>query len=318
MKRYFQKIILVSLLFAGCFLDASTNFLTLENDAIVGKDNHYTNGLFYVWMSDNDTSFPDLLKFTRLEQKNIAFSITHGIFTPKDKQRSTVNLDDLPYAGYLDFSFLFYKSSKNVFNELGVNLGLVGPSAQAGSLQKWFHGVIGHEKPKGWDTQLKDHFLSGISYNIGYKTDSKKIGNISFDTTVNARGDYGNFYSGITTGATFRFSSTPLKSFSVTGNFIGANEALALNYKERKNFNWAFSLGVYYNKFYKYYLVDEAIDEGYHLESIDYMVGEKVSLDMFYKGYKISFYLKSVDIYSEDTPSFENEKTGGISVIWKF
>ena len=109
-----------------------------------------------------------------------------------------------------------------------------------------------------------------------------------------------------------------MKSFSVAENFIGANESLLLNFQERKKFQWALSFGAYYNKFYKYYLVDEAIDEGYHLKKIDYMIGEKISLDIFYKGYKATFYLKSVDIYRDGLPSYSNEKTGGISVTWKF
>ncbi len=316
MKKYLKIKILLLLLYSLVYAD--TTSLTLENDAIVGKDNHYTNGMYYVWMSENNTTFPDILKFLDLEQKNIAFSISHGIFTPKDKQRSTRNLNDLPYAGYLDFNFLFYKSSQNIFHELGLNFGLVGPSTLADSMQKEFHSLIGHEKPKGWDTQLKDHFLSGISYNLGYKTTPLKVKNLNFDTTINIKGDYGNFYTGIITGATIRLSSMPLKSFSVAGDFIGANESLFLNYKERKNFGWALSFGIYYNKFYKYYLIDEAIDEGYHLNKLDYMLGGKISFDIFYKGYKTSFYLKSVDIFKDTLSSSSNEKTGGISIVWKF
>ncbi len=313
----FDRFVLF-LLFFTSFLYSESSLLTLENDAIVGKDNHYTNGLFYVWMSDKNSSLPDILPFLNMKQKNIAFSISHAIFTPKDKQRSDRNLNDLPYAGYLDFNFLYYKSSNSFFNELGINLGLVGPSTQAGSLQKWFHGVIGHEKPKGWDTQLKDHFISGFSYNIGYKTTPVYVKNMSFDTTVNLRGDYGNFYSGFIAGASMRLSSMPLKSFSVAGDFIGANESILLNYKAKERLNWAFLISAYYNKFYKYYLVDEAIDEGYHLKKIDHMIGTKVSFDIYYKGYKTSFYLKSVNIYRDETSSSTNEKTGGISVVWKF
>jgi len=315
--KSFGKFILLSLFF-NSFLYSSSSLLTLENDAIVGKDNHYTNGLFYTWMSDNNTTFPDILPFLNMKQKNIAFSISHAIFTPKNKQRSDRNLNDLPYAGYLDFNFLYYKSSANFFNELGVNLGLIGPSTKADNLQKWFHSVLGQGKPKGWDTQLKDHFLSGISYNIGYKTTPINVNSLSFDTTVNLRGDYGNFYSGFVTGASMRLSSIPLKSFGVAGNFIGANESLLLNYKEKTKLNWAFSISAYYNKFYKYYLADKAIDEGYNLRKIDFMLGAKASFDIYYKGYKTSFYLKSVDIFRDSTSSHTNEKTGGISVVWNF
>jgi len=233
-----MKLSVVSLVFTiflSPFLHAANSMLTLENDAIVGKDNHYTNGLYYVWMSDDNSTFPDILKFLNLKQKNIAFSISHAIFTPKDKQRKTRNLNDLPYAGYLDFNFLFYKSSSNYFNEVGLNLGLVGPSARAGDLQKWFHDLIGHEKPKAWNTELKDNFLGGISCNIGFKTAPIKLRDLNLDTTLNAKGDIGNFYSGFLLGATVRLSGIPLRSYAIASNFIGANEALLLNYKKQNS-----------------------------------------------------------------------------------
>ncbi len=48
------------------------------------------------------------------------------------------------------------------------------------------------------------------------------------------------------------------------------------------------------------------------------MLGAKISLDIFYENYKTSFYLKSVDIFRDDTKSSNNEKTGGISITWSF
>ncbi len=311
------KIKLTALLLST-FVYADTSSLILENDAIVGKDNHYTNGLYYTWMGDKNRTFPDILPFLDMEQKNVAFSISHAIFTPKNKKISTRDLNDLPYAGYLNFNFLFYKSSPNFFHEIGVNAGLVGPSTGAETLQKNFHGLIGHDKPKGWDNQLKDHFISGISYQLGYKTTPMKIKNLNLDFTTNIKGDYGNFYRGVLVGGTARLSSFPLTNFSTAGTFIGANESLLLNYKTIKEFNWAFSLGVYYNKFYKYYLVDEAIDEGYNLGSIDYMRGAKIALDLYYDSYAVSFYLKSVRIHQDGYSGSHGEETGGISIVFKF
>ncbi len=313
MKTKFIIILLLS-----TFAYAGTSSFTLENDAIVGKDNHYTNGIYYTWMSDNNTTFPDILPFLNMKQKNVAFSISHAIFTPKNKKISTRDLNDLPYAGYLDFNFLFYKSSANFFNEIGINAGLVGPSTGADSLQKNFHALIGHDKPKGWDNQLKDHFISGISYQLGYKTTPVKIKNLNLDFTTNIKGDYGNFYQGVLIGGTVRLSSFPFANFLTAGTFIGANEALLLNYKSTKKFNWAFSLGVYYNKFYKYYLIDKAIDEGYNLHSINYMQGAKLALDLYYDDYAVSFYLKSVKMVKDGISNSHNEETGGISIVFKF
>lgn len=296
---------------------ADTTSFVLENDAIIGQDHHYTNGIYYTWMSENNATFPDLLSFIDLEQKNIAFSISHAIFTPENKNNTSRDLNDLPYAGYVDLNFLTYKSSANFFHEVGVNVGMIGPSAQADVLQKNFHSLIGHDKPKGWDNQLDNEFIYGISYNIGYKTDPLPMKDLSLDFTTNLKADLGNFYTGALIGASARLSSFPMHSFATMANFISPNESLMLNYEAKKSFNWALSLGIFYNEFNKYYLIDEAISEGYNLQKLDYMVGEKLSLDFFYDSFKISLYVKSIDIEHKNASS-NNEKTGGVSLVWKW
>lgn len=299
-------------------LYADTSLLVLENDAIVGKDNHYTNGVYYTWMSDDNIDYPDILPFINLEKKNVAFSISHAIFTPENKKISTKDLNDLPYAGYLDLNLLSYKSSQNFFNEIGLNIGMVGPFTQADTLQKGFHTLINHDKPKGWDNQLSDELLYGISYHIGYKTNPIDIINLNLDFTTNAKVNIGNFYTGALVGATIRLSDIPLRSFSTIGNFIGANESQLLNYQEKKDFHWALSLSAFYNKFYKFYLIDTARDEGYHISKYNNMLGAKISLDIYYNSFKTSFYLKSINIKTKDTVSSNDECTGGISVLWKW
>lgn len=306
------------ILLISSLIYADTSLLILENDAIVGKDNHYTNGVYYTWMSDDNINFPDILSFIDLEQKNIAFSISHAIFTPEDKKISTKDLNDLPYAGYLGLNFLSYKSSDNFFHEVGLNIGMVGPSTKADTLQKEFHALIGHDKPNGWDNQLDDAFMFGISYHIGYKTDPINIVNFNLDLTTNAKVDLGNFYTGGLIGATLRLSSYPLKSFATIGNFIGIPESSLLNYEARKNLNWALSFGFFYNKFYKFYLVDEAIKEGYNISKYDNMLGAKVSFDIYYNSFTTSFYLKSIDVNTKDATSSKNECTGGIGLVWKW
>ncbi len=257
MKKYIIALI-------STFLYADTTSIVVENDALIGKDNHYTNGFYYTWMSENNSNYIDMLPFIDLPQKNVAFSLSHAVFTPKNKDLRAKDLNDLPYAGYLDFNFLAYKSSPNYFHELGINIGIVGDAAQADWFQKRFHDSIGHDKPNGWDNQLSNHFIYGISYKIGYKTDPVDIYDLKLDLTTNLEGDIGNFYSGALVGAALRLSSISLDSFNTAGKFIGTNESLLLNYKEIEKFNYSLSFGLFYNKFNRYYLVDKAIDEGYN------------------------------------------------------
>lgn len=299
------------------FAYADTMSLVLENDALVGKDQHYTNGMYYTWMSEKDTSFPDLLPFIDLAQKNVAFSLSHAIFTPEDKKRDTRNLDDLPYAGYMGVNLLAYKSSEHFFHEAGVNVGMVGPSTHAEDLQKGFHSLIGHSKPKGWEYQLDDEFMYGVSYQVGYKTTPLSLSDVYLDFTTHVRGDAGRFYTGGLLGGTLRLSSTPMKSFATIGNYIGGDESILLNYEAKKSFEWALSLGAFYNAVERYYLIDEAIDQGYRLKKMDNLMGEKLSLDLFYDEMQLSFYLKSVDIDYKGGRS-SNEKTGGMNLVWKW
>ena len=50
---------------------------------------------------------------------------------------------------------------------------------------------------------------------------------------------------------------------------------------------------------------------------MDALVGEKLSLDLFYDEMQLSFYLKSVDKDYKGGRS-SNEKTGGMNLVWKW
>jgi hypothetical protein len=296
-------------------LFAGTHAFLWENDAVVGRDQHYTNGMYYTWMSDANQSVVDVLPFIDLPQKNMAFSISHAIFTPKDKDTAAKIVDDLPYAGYMSANVLAYKSSENFFHEVGLNIGMVGPSAHADDLHKGFHTLIGHDKAQGWDNQLEDRFLYGASYQFGAKSDSFPLNQWYLDIGANLRGDAGNFYTGVLVGGTIRLSSTALHSFVAATPFIGGNESSLLNETFPKAFQWALAYTLSYNGFDRYYIVDEAQKQGYHVSSIESSLGQRISIDFYYKRLKTSFYLKSARIERGDDTSHD-ETTGGLQIVW--
>ncbi|MEA3289380.1 MAG: DUF2219 family protein [Campylobacterota bacterium] len=146
MKKLMLRISL--LLFNISYLYSDTHLFTMDNDAFASKDDsHYTNGLFYTWMGDDNNTID--FNFMNKLQTNNAISFTHLIFTPKDKRQTTPILDDLPYAGYVKLNFLLYKSSQKYFHEFGINIGAVGPMVKAKEVQSEFHALIGHSKPDG-------------------------------------------------------------------------------------------------------------------------------------------------------------------------
>jgi hypothetical protein len=299
------------------FAYSDTNMVTMDNDAFAGNgDGQYTGGLFYTWMSDSNNSVN--FNFMNHLKTNNGISFEHLIFTPNNKRSETPVLNDIPYAGYAKLNFLLYKSSQNHFHEFGFNLGMVGPITRAKELQSEFHTLIGHSKPDGWDTQLQNQATVGIAYNYAQKTTPINIYKLQFDWTNNARFDIGNFYSGALVATTVRIGSKFPNTFPTTGNFIDGDESSLINFHATKEFNWAISLGFFANRVNNYYIIDEAIKQGYDLSKITYFTGEQVAYDVFYNNLQYTFKIKSIYAHNNKLISGAKKQWGGITVIWKF
>lgn len=314
-QTFIKKLILIGLI-STTYLFAETQSFTVENDALASHDDgYYTNGLFYTYI--DEIEHPSYLNFMKDLKTDGAISFTHLMFTPENKKQTTAQFNEIPYAGYAKLNFLLYKSSKNYFHEFGFNIGLVGPSTLAEEFQSNFHSLIGQDKAKGWDTQLKDQFTSGISYQFAYKTDSFNIGNINIDWTNNIRIDAGNFYSGILASSTIRIGSIAYDSFATTGNFTVTDENHLINSQYPKDFNWSISFGLFANQIENYYIIDEARDLGYNLEKLDYISGEQVNYTIYYDEIQYTFTIKSVYL-NDHLFTSANKQWGGLTISWKF
>ncbi len=156
--------------------------LTIENDTWTGSDNNYTNGIGISWASaDLDTY--DIQSFVRkwtrfwgflpfVEESGYktyaAWSIAQEMHTPDDITDPHPPKDDQPYAGLLYVDSLLYAKKGRWAHAWELKLGIVGPSSQADETQKWFHNVIGEDKPRGWDTQMPDEPIINLGYTVGY------------------------------------------------------------------------------------------------------------------------------------------------------
>jgi len=319
LKKNIYTIVVLFLLFGSSSIYADTYAFTFDDDgfANTAQDSRYTGGLFFTWMSENNDTLYDLPVMENLKT-NSAISLTSLIFTPKNKRSKIPIYNDMPYAGYAKLNFLLYKSSSTYFHEFGINVGIVGPSAKAKQLQSEFHHLIGHSKPDGWDTQLRDHPTIGLSYNFAVKSFKKEIKGFKFDWTNNIRADAGNFYSGALVATSFRVGSRFYDTFTTTGNFIGGYESDLLNFDASKNFNWDITFGLFANKVFNYYIVDRARDIGYDIPDIGYITGEEITYSLYYKKVQYSFKLKSVYLHNNKFLSKASKQWGGITVKWKF
>jgi len=307
-----KKILVLYAMLCSLMYGDTVSF-TLENDFFGSKeDNHYTNGVFLVYMGDADKS--DRFDFFLNDlQTNTALSFTHQMFTPIDKEATEPIWDDLPYAGYAKFNFLLYKSTSNYFHEFGINFGAVGPVTKAEEIQSFFHKVVGDGKFKGWDNQLGNHVVGGISYQFAYKTDPYDWKGYALDAIGNIRGEVGNFYTGALTSATVRVSSFAQKSFITAGSFMVTDESDLLNIDSVKGFNWDFSAGVFANVTHSYYIVDEGIDLGYQIKPMDYTVGWQIALNLMYDSFRYTYKLKSAHVNDQ-----RHKRWGGMTISWYF
>jgi len=301
--------------FLSVSLYSDTVSFTFENDVFGSmEDNHYTNGAFLVWMRDTEEEsvFNSVLSDM---QTNTAISLTHLMFTPIDKEIIEAQWDDLPYAGYAKMNFLLYKSSKNYFHEFAINIAAVGPMIKAQEMQDFFHKVIGDGKFKGWDNQLGDQWMAGVSYQFAYKTDALDLNwkGVKFDNISNMRAEAGNFYTGALMSTTVRISSFAQKSFITAGSFTVTDESDLLHVDKVQGFQWDFSAGIFVNGVYNYYIVDESIAEGYTIEPMSSTVGWQLALDLMYDNFRYTYKLKSSHVNDQ-----QHKRWGGMTLSWSF
>src|SRR5260221_560997 len=88
-----------------------------------------------------------------------------SLFPPKNLRLKPPDPRDRPYAGwaYLGASLL-QESGGRMLENLEIDLGVVGPLALGGPVQRTWHRIIGDVKPEGWGYQLHNEPGTMISY----------------------------------------------------------------------------------------------------------------------------------------------------------
>lgn len=158
------------------FAHADNNVITVkhENDGLVSSDDgHFTSGFEANWAFKPSpeswtqrlaTSLPNSLIG---QADTVAFRLVHQIYTPDDIRRSELIEDDRPYAGLVYGGLSLYEDipmgSWQQATDLHVDIGLVGPSSLADSVQREVHRITNSDRPNGWDNQLGDEPLLNVT-----------------------------------------------------------------------------------------------------------------------------------------------------------
>lgn len=195
--------------------------LYMENDAIVGDDDQYTNGLKLTWSRYGLTELPEHAWLHRwlypvvrklgfddpdVSEFALTASIGQSIYTPRDIESPELVRDDRPYAGITYGEIGFHKRFPRRMDTLGICVGIVGPHSYAEEVQSFAHDLLNSREPNGWDNQLEDEPVINLIYDRKYKLFAKGVGEgLGGDVIVNGGGTLGNAMTNANMGISGRF-----------------------------------------------------------------------------------------------------------------
>jgi len=175
--------------------------LTWENDAIVNRDKHYTQGAKIAYLSSDDSlpnwadhlsrHLPALGLSTQAQKFGLA--VGQEIYTPGNLQAANLITNDRPYAGWLYASVALQRRGLSpaalpVTETFRLDLGVIGPESLAEATQKQWHGV----PPKGWVNQLKTEPGLALRYQRDYLFSAKWKNGWGYDIIPGFGGSAGN------------------------------------------------------------------------------------------------------------------------------
>ena len=172
LNKFSILILITTSLFAGQF-----DFY-LENDSRLIKpldpeDRHYTNGARVVYSGEE--FLPDFISENLGDwcfgeegsKRNDSWFIGHHIYTPEYVGDPTLRpFNEMKYAGWLYGGFAMQRTTGNKLEYTEVNLGVIGPSAEAEEVQEWFHELVDTTDPIGWDGQQANYLAVNMTYKI--------------------------------------------------------------------------------------------------------------------------------------------------------
>jgi hypothetical protein len=130
------------------------------------------------------------------------------MYTPADITKSTLTLNDRPWAGFLYVSMGMATLTDNHTDEVEATVGVVGPASMAEVTQKFIHQILpNNDEPKGWSHQLKNEPGLMLAWQRGWPMLAKRrINNTLLSFDPYAGGTIGNIRTYGDMGFTIRLS----------------------------------------------------------------------------------------------------------------
>jgi hypothetical protein len=213
--------------------------LVIENDAAIGADQDYTNGVGLIYSVPEGTCAPldgvatalnDVLDVGLFDaipglglsgvepQGHLTMGLAHQIYTPSDLSRPDPDPADRPYAAWAYYSVAYIRERREDKPVLGregagarsalsitqLDIGAVGPMVQGEWLQRGFHDLINAEvDPQGWSHQIDNEPGVVIRHErmIASRWDT---GPLDLELSWNVGASVGNVMTDVGTGVGFR------------------------------------------------------------------------------------------------------------------
>jgi lipid A 3-O-deacylase len=213
--------------------------LTLENDTFTQSDNNYTNGLGIAWVSaavrpDDPgpvgrwTRFWSFLPFVNDDRYTTyaSWALAHEMNTPDDITDPHPSLDDQPYSGILSVDSILYAHKPDWTHAWQLKLGIVGPAAKAGEVQRKLHRLIGGDEPMGWHTQLPNEPIVNVAYSVAHRVAGGSVGeSAEWRLVPVATVGLGNYFTGAGLGVYGEVGWNLVDALGVTALRSGLNAA---------------------------------------------------------------------------------------------
>lgn len=231
MKKSLLGLLILASFFAPTVLayHAGSFSFTLDNDAVVGTDRNYTNGIFIEFNAAPSTALAadrpsyiqvlsTLLPLHSNQPLGWRLRLGHQTWTPENLRAVKPLPEERPYAGLVFVELGIHQHTGLLADSYSLMLGTVGPNSLAEKGQKRVHRIIGSEFPSGWKFQIRSQAV----FNLGYQghrliTRSNAGPNHQYDLSGVGRIKIGNYRSEAAVGVVGRWGSRLDSSFGGVG-----------------------------------------------------------------------------------------------------
>ena len=188
-----------------------------ENDHYAGQDQGYSSGLRWQAGSRDLTNDGCRTPLRRVadaafgwalpadpDALHLVAGVEHHVYTPTDRLRTDLIVDDRPYAGWFYSTWGMRAESGRRRVEAAVDIGVVGPRAQGEGAQNLLHRILGRPEFDGWDNQLGNELGLNARYSDARRIVLVDGSSFGVDVIPHWGGSLGNVATHAEAGAELR------------------------------------------------------------------------------------------------------------------